>query len=513
MPSPKRASSLRPSDRGPRTDLKGHNVHADHWINGVATPPANATYLPTLDPMTTEPWAEIARGNAEDVDAAVQAAQAAFPGWRDLGPSRRAEVLWKLGDLIAENADELAGLESRDAGKVIREVKGQHLSMRAWFHYYATLALHNEGRSIPLDSPHITAYTTRDPYGVVGVIPAFNSPVLLGAMSIAPALAAGNTVVVKTPEVNALSLGRVAQLSKDAGMPDGCLNVVHGYGAEAGDALVVHPLVRKIFFTGGPDSAKIVTKRAAEFLKPVVTELGGKSANIFFPDVNVADVVNGVIAGIFAAAGQTCVAGSRLLVHRSIADELIDAVAGRARRIALGNPTDPATEMGPISQEKIFAGVRDGVSGALGQGAELIAGGPDAPTPDRGWFYAPTVLGGVTPDMDVFSTELFGPVLAVTTFETEEEAIALANGTEFGLAAGIWTHDLGRAHRVARGVVAGTAWINTYRAMNFSMPFGGTKTSGYGRVNGMDGFAEFTQSKAIWVNTDPSPVGDPFVLR
>ncbi|MGJ5797636.1 aldehyde dehydrogenase family protein [Streptomyces europaeiscabiei] len=488
-------------------------MRADHWINGTATAPSGSHYLPTLDPMTTRPWAEIARGDASDIEAAVQAANDAYPAWRALGPSRRAEILWRMGDLIADHADELAALESRDAGKVIREVKGQHLSMRAWFHYYATLALHNEGRSIPLDSPHITAYTTREPFGVIGVIPAFNSPVLLGAMSIAPGLAAGNTVVVKSPEVNALSLGRVAELSKEAGLPDGCLNVVHGYGAEAGDALVVHPLVRKIFFTGGPDSAKIVTGRAAEYLKPVVTELGGKSANIFFPDVRVEDVANGVIAGIFAAAGQTCVAGSRLLVHRSIADELVAAVAERARRIVLGDPTDPSTEMGPISQEKILTGVREGVTTALDQGAELVVGGPDGPTPGDGWFYAPTVLGGVTTEMDVFSQEFFGPVLAVTTFDTEDEAVAIANATEFGLAAGIWTNDLGRAHRVARQMVAGTAWINTYRAMNFSMPFGGTKASGYGRVNGMDGFAEFTQSKAIWVNTDPAPVGDPFVLR
>ncbi|QGG40592.1 aldehyde dehydrogenase family protein [Aeromicrobium yanjiei] len=488
-------------------------MQADHWIDGAFCAPSARTYLPTLDPMTTRPWAEIARGDATDVDAAVQAAHAAYPAWRDAGPSRRAEVLWLLGDLIAEHAGEMALMESRDAGKVIREVTGQHTSMRAWFHYYATLAMHNEGRSIPLDSPSVTAYTTRDPFGVVGVIPAFNSPVLLGAMSIAPALAAGNTVVVKTPEVNALSLLKVAELSREAGLPDGCFNIVHGYGAEAGDALVGHPLVRKIFFTGGPDSAKVVGRRAAEHLKPIVTELGGKSANIFFEDVNVPDVVNGVISGIFAAAGQTCVAGSRLLVHRSIADELVSRVAERAGRIVLGNPTDQATEMGPISQEKILRGVHEGVDRAIAQGAELVTGGLTGAVPDQGWFYAPTILGGVTPEMDAFSTEFFGPVLAVTAFDTEEEALALANGTEFGLAAGIWTRDLGRAHRVARNIVAGTAWINMYRAMNFSTPFGGTKTSGSGRVNGMDGFSEFTQTKSVWVNSDDAPVGDPFVLR
>lgn len=488
-------------------------MRADHWINGTHTPAASQSYLPTLNPMTGEPWAELARGGADDVAAAVAAAWSAFPGWRDGGPSRRAEVLWRLGDLIADAADELAALESTDAGKVIREVRGQHLSMRSWFRYFATLALHNEGRQVPVDNPQLTCFTVREPFGVIGVIPAFNSPVLLGAMSIGPALAAGNTVVVKTPEVNGLSLGRIGELAQRAGMPDGVLNVIHGYGAEAGDALVTHPGVRKIFFTGGPDSARIVARRAAEHLKPVVTELGGKSANIFFDDIDVDKVTNGVIAGIFAAAGQTCVAGSRLVVHEKVADRLVEAVVRRAGRIALGDPTNPATEMGPISQTKILDGVRREVDNAVGQGAELLTGGPDAPRPDNGWFYPPTVLGSVTPAMDVFQNELFGPVLAVTTFRDEDEAVELANGTEFGLAAGIWTSDLGRAHRVARRVVAGTAWVNTYRAMNFSLPFGGTRSSGYGRVNGMDGFAEFTQTKSVWINSDDSAVGDPFVLR
>lgn len=484
-----------------------------HWIDGRFVAPHSGEYVPTFDPMTRQPWAEIPRGDAVDVEAAVASAARAFPAWNRLGPSRRAEIIWNLGGLIAEHADELAALESRDAGKVIREVRGQHVGLKNWYRYYASLAQHNEGRQIPLDSPSITGYTIREPFGVIGVIPAFNSPMLLGAMGLAPALAAGNTVVVKAPEVNALSLARLGELAKLAGMPDGCLNIVHGYGAEAGDALVVHPDVRKIFFTGGSDSAKIVAKRAAEGLKPCVTELGGKSANIFFEDVNVDSVVNGVIAGIFAAAGQSCVAGSRLLVHEKIADELVEAVAARARRIKVGNPTSLETEMGPISQEKIFSGVQTRVQRAIDDGAEVLAGGPDAEVPPEGWFYAPTVLNGVTNDMDVAQNELFGPVLSVIRFGSEEEAISIANDTPFGLAAGIWTRDIGRAHRVARDMEAGTTWINTYRAMNFAMPFGGTKTSGYGRVNGADGFAEFTQTKAVWIESDDSPVADPFVLR
>lgn len=484
-----------------------------HWVGGCPLPPAAGEYLPTLDPMTGEAWAEIARGREADVDAAVSMAADAFPAWRKAGPTARAESLWRLGDLLFDNAEDLAGLESRDAGKVIREVVGQIRALRSWYHYYASCAFHLEGRQIPHDRGSLLVVTKREPYGVIGVIPPFNSPLLLGSMAIGPALAAGNTVVVKPPEINALALLALGELAQRAGIPDGCLNIVTGLGSEAGDAIVRHPRVRKVFFTGGPVSARRVLESAAPGLKPVTLELGGKSANIFFDDVDVPNVVNGVIAGIFAAAGQTCVAGSRLLVHERIADELVSQVVARARTIVLGDPRDERTEMGPMSQTKLLDGAVARVEDAVSRGAEVLAGGLGVGVPERGWFLAPTVVDAVTPDMDVVRHEIFGPVLSILRFSDEDEAVAMANDTEYGLAAGVWTNDLGRGHRVADALEAGTVWVNTYRALNYAVPFGGSKSSGFGRENGMDGFLEFSEPKAIWFEGSGEPVGDPFTLR
>ncbi|MGQ7788235.1 aldehyde dehydrogenase [Nesterenkonia sp. K-15-9-6] len=486
-----------------------------HFIGGEQVDPIEGGYFESRNPATLEILYEAARGTAADVDRAVRAAHATYSDqrWRDLSQTRRGHLLRRLGDLIAENADELARYESLDNGKLLREMRGQMGSLPEYLYYYAGLADKIQGDQIPTSSPLMLNYTMREPLGVVGAITPWNSPLTLTTSKLAPALAAGNTLVIKPSEHTTRSILRLAELALEAGFPAGAVNVVSGFGAEAGQPLVDHLTIAKVSFTGSTATGSAIGASAGSRFIGCTLELGGKSPNIVFDDADVSNAAMGVVAGIFAAAGQTCIAGSRVFAHRSVYDELLEKVSERAQSIIIGDPLQDETELGPLA----FAAQRDKVASyveaGVAEGARVHTGGcrPDTQLP--GYFYAPTVLTDVTHDMRVVREEIFGPVAAVMPFDTEEEVLRLANDTEFGLAAGVWTRDLARAHRMSRGLDAGTVWVNTYRAMSPTSPRQGFKASGVGVEHGTETIRDYTRLKSVWVNTDEGPVADPFVMR
>ena len=484
-------------------------------IGGEDVPAASGATFDALNPTSGENWATHALGGGEDVDRAVGAAQAAFASeaWRGLSATRRGRLLMRLGDLIAERAEEIAAVEVAANGKLYKEMLAQLRVIPEWLYYFGGLADKLEGRVIPLDRTSVLNYTLREPLGVVGIIIPWNSPVLLTMYSLAPALAAGNTVVLKPSEHASASVLEALRLAGEAGFPPGVVNVVTGE-REAGEALVDHPDVAKIAFTGSETTGKQIAARAGSRLARVTLELGGKSPNIVFADAALDAAEAGVLAGIFAAAGQSCVAGSRALLQREIYDELLERVERRARGIVLGDPMDGATEMGPIANVPQLERVERMVEAARAEGASVVAGGTRAAVAEHphGLFYEATILEGVGNEATIAQDEVFGPVLTVLPFETEEEAAALANATRFGLAAGVWTRDVKRAHRVARQLQAGTVWVNTYRAITYNSPFGGYKESGFGRVNGAEAIDGYLQTKSVWVELSDE-VQDPFVMK
>ncbi|WP_102159231.1 aldehyde dehydrogenase [Zhihengliuella halotolerans] len=487
----------------------------DHFINGRAAAPADGEYFTSTNPATLEVLYEAARGTAEDVNRAVAAADAAFrnPLWRDLSPTKRGHLLRRLADLVVENAEELALQETEDNGKLLREMRGQLAGLPEYLYYYAGLADKVQGSQVPTSSIEVLNYTQREPLGVVGAITPWNSPLTLTTSKLAPALAAGNTLVIKPSEYTSRTILRFAELTVQAGFPDGVVNVVTGMGAEAGAALVEHPGIAKISFTGSTATgARIASSTAARFIGCTL-ELGGKSPNIVFGDADVDNAAMGVVAGIFAAAGQTCIAGSRVFVHRSVYDELLEKVAARAQSIVIGDPRDAATELGPLAFEAQLEKVSSYVDLGVAEGAQIATGGGRPETGLGGYFFEPTVLTGVDNSMRVVREEIFGPVAAIMPFDTEDEVLALANDTEYGLAAGVWTQNLARAHRMSRRLDAGTVWVNTYRAMSPMSPRQGFKSSGVGIEHGLESMNEYTRLKSIWINTDEGPVADPFTLR
>jgi aldehyde dehydrogenase (NAD+) len=485
------------------------------YIAGEYTPAEGGRTFDTENPYTGEVWAKIAYASESDVDRAVMAARKAVRGeWRAMTASARGKVMMKLADLIEGNAAQLAEIEVRDNGKLLAEMGSQTRYLAEWYRYFGGLADKIEGTVIPTDKSGIFNFTRREPLGVVAMITPWNSPLLLLAWKLAPALAAGNTAVIKPSEFTSASTLAFMKLFKEAGFPDGVVNTVTGFGADVGAALVSHKDVAKIAFTGSDLSGQKIYEAAARDLKHVSLELGGKSPNIVFEDADIEAAVMGAISGIFAASGQTCIAGSRLLLQRSIHDRFMKRLVEVAGAAKIGDPMLPETNVGPVTTPPQYKKVLDYIAIAQGEGARCVLGGkPYTGDGARGTqFVEPTIFTDVSNDMRIAQEEVFGPVLAVIPFEDEAEATRIANDVNFGLAAGVWTRDIGRAIRMSENLEAGTVWVNTYRAVSYTSPFGGYKRSGIGRESGIESVREFLQTKSVWIATETS-TSSPFVIR
>ncbi|MFB4372603.1 aldehyde dehydrogenase [Agrobacterium tumefaciens] len=468
----------------------------------------------SLDPASGTAWAEMPESREADVGRAVEAAHRALygdAGWPKLTATQRGKLLYRLADLVTENAKRLAELETRDTGKIIRETSAQIAYVADYYRYYAGLADKIEGAYLPIDKPDMDVWLRREPVGVVAAIVPWNSQLFLAAVKIGPALAAGCTIVVKASEDGPAPLLEFARLVHEAGFPAGVVNIVSGFGASCGTALTTHPKVAHIAFTGGPETARHIVRNSAENLASTSLELGGKSPILVFADADLESAANAQVAGIFAATGQSCVAGSRLIVERSVKDRFLEILKAKAEAIRIGSPLDMATEVGPLATERQRKHIVSLVSASVDAGAKVITGG--APVDGDGYFYRPTILdcdGIRSPSME---KEFFGPVLSVVSFETEAEAIALANDTVYGLASGVFTQNLTRAHRLMKAIRAGIVWVNTYRAVSPIAPFGGFGLSGDGREGGLAAALDYTRTKTIWLRTSDDPIPDPFVMR
>ena len=483
------------------------------YINGEWVNSSSGKEIKTLNPETNEVWATVPEANEEDVNKAVQAAQKAFDGsWSKLHPKERAKFLRNIGNQLRENAEHLGKIETIDTGKLFKEIKSQATYIAEYYDYYAGLADKVEGTVVPIDKPDMQVITTRIPIGVIAAIIPWNSQMLLTAVKLAPALAMGNTVVIKASELAPVTLLEFAKLIEKSGIPKGVVNVITGLGDPCGKALTTHNLVEKIAFTGGPETARHIVRNSAENLSQVSLELGGKSPVVLFNDADQENALNGIMAGIFAASGQSCIAGSRLYIQSKIYDEFLDKLVAKAEKIKLGAPMDPETQMGPLNSFKQLENIEKNIKETLEQGGKLRCGGERSSISNKGYYFPATIIECENHNLPAAENELFGPVLSVMKFENEENAINQMNDNQYGLSSGIYTSNLGRAMRVSKAVRAGIVFVNTYRLISPSAPFGGIKDSGYGKEAGVESIKEFTRIKTTWFNTSEKPMTDPFTM-
>ena len=484
------------------------------FINGEWVNSDTEKIFETLNPENNKPWAVVPEASASDVDRAVKAAQNAFEGeWPKLLPKERARYLRMIGDKLRDNAEHLGKIETIDTGKLYRETYKQANYIAEYYDYYAGLADKVEGSVLPIDKPNIQAITTRIPIGVIAAIVPWNSQMFLTATKLAPALAMGNTVVIKCSELAPATVFEFAKLIQETGIPKGVVNVISGFGEPCGKALTSHNLIEKIAFTGGPETARHIIRNSAENLSEVSLELGGKSPVAVFNDANQENAINGITAGIFGASGQSCIAGSRLYLQEEIYDEFLDKLSKRAEKIKIGAPMDPETEMGPISNYKQLEVIEKNIKLTLEQGGRLKCGGQRHSFSNEGYYFPATIIECDNHNLPVAENELFGPVLSVMKFKTEDEVVSKMNDNQYGLSSGVYTSDLARGMRVSKAIRAGITFVNTYRLISPTAPFGGIKDSGYGKEAGLESIKDYTRVKTTWFYTSDEPTLDPFSIR
>ncbi|MEX3016184.1 aldehyde dehydrogenase [Gymnodinialimonas hymeniacidonis] len=487
--------------------------HYQLFIDGAWTEGAQGQTMASENPATGEPWATFACAAPEDVDRAIAAARRALdaPAWRDMTQTARGKLLYKLADLIEEYAQEIGRIETTDSGKLLAETASQSAYVGDYYRYYAGLADKIEGAVLPIDKPDMHVFTTRQPIGVVAAIVPWNAQMFLTATKLGPALAAGCTVVLKASEIAPAPMLEFAKLIEAAGFPPGVVSVITGDAENCAIPLTLHPDVDRIAFTGGPETARHVVRNSAENFAVTTLELGGKSPILVFDDADLDGAANGLIAGNFGASGQSCVAGSRGLIHRPILDALAAKIEEKMTDVRVGDPLEATTHIGPLCTNAQVETIKTTLAKSTEQGATIRFGG--APLDRPGNYMAPTLVECAGAETETLKVEMFGPVMSLLPFDTEEEAIALANATPFGLGSGVFTQNVARAHRVSSRLKAGICWVNTYRAVSPIAPFGGFNQSGYGREAGVEAILDYTRTKTTWINTSDAPMANPFVMR